>query len=138
MDKELVEEYDGKIIRILEVESEMAGEAARNEVLLEYLAIRGHKAVETTKIIRDLSVEIAHFIFRNGPVEGMHSGNHSLEHFTEIPHDTPLKDISQLSEKDMEILNKFMVDRIGYLLTLYQQAEYTKLRGILREMKKLI
>ena len=41
-----------------------------------------------------ISKAITHFIFRNGPVEDMHTNN-------------------QLSEKDMKTLNKYMVNRIA-------------------------
>lgn len=51
---------------------------------------------------------IAHFAFRNGPVEDMHSNN-------------------QLSENDMKILNKYMVDRITGLLTAIADKNWLQL-----------
>lgn len=122
-------ELDDILILDLEDIYELDGESTRNDELLYYLS--RSESAETSTVIRDLSVTIAHFIFRNGPVERIHSGPHPIEKFMDIPSDTPLRDISQLTEIDMEILNKFMVDRIGYLLTLYQKAEYTKLRIVL-------
>lgn len=42
----------------------------------------------------------------------------------------------QLSDKDMMALNKYMMDRVGYILHLMQNAEYTKLHYILDQEKE--
>jgi len=51
--------------------------------------------------INVISKAITHFTFRNGPVEDMHA----------YPN-------NQLSEEDMKILNKFMVNRLAHVFTL--------------------
>jgi len=54
-----------------------------------------------TEKIDMISKAITHFVFRNGPIENMHA----------YPN-------NQLSEEDMMILNKFMVNRLAYIFTL--------------------
>ncbi len=49
--------------------------------------------------INMISKALTHFAFRNGPVEGMHADG-------------------KLSEEDMKILNKFMVNRLAYVFEL--------------------
>lgn len=83
----------------------------------------------------DLSRKIVHFIFRNGIIEDMHAGKYGYDEYTKIPENTPLEVISQLSNKDMMALNKDMMDRVGYILQLIQNAEYTKLHYILDKEK---
>ena len=51
---------------------------------------------------------ITHFVFRIGPVEDMHSNN-------------------QLSQEDMYTLNKFVCNRVAYIIQCLQQEEYVKL-----------
>ncbi|MEK3763422.1 hypothetical protein [Solibacillus sp. FSL K6-4121] len=83
----------------------------------------------------DLSRKIVHFIFRNGIIEDMHAGKYGYDEFSKIPENTPLEVISQLSDKDMMALNKYMMDRVGYILHLIQNAEYSKLHYILDKEK---
>lgn len=83
----------------------------------------------------DLSRKIVHFIFRNGIIEDMHAGKYGYDEYSKIPENTPLEVISQLSNKDMMALNKYMMDRVGYILKLIQNAEYTKLHYILDKEK---
>ena len=83
----------------------------------------------------DLSRKIVHFIFRNGIIEDMHAGKYGYDEYSKIPQNTPLEVISQLSNKDMMALNKYMMDRVGYILKLIQNAEYTKLHYILDKEK---
>lgn len=59
-----------------------------------------------------LSKAITHFVFRNGPVENMHSNN-------------------QLSEEDMKTLNKYMVNRMAGLLTAIADNNWMQLELLL-------
>lgn len=59
-----------------------------------------------------LSKAITNFVFRNGPVENMHSNN-------------------QLSEEDMKTLNKYMVNRISGLLTAIADNNWMQLELLL-------
>ena len=56
---------------------------------------------------------LTHYVFREGPVEDMH-----------VKH--------QLSQSDMKILNKYMVNQIASLLTLLYNNEWYKLRLVLK------
>lgn len=78
--------------------------------------------------IRNLSIALTHFCFRNGPVEDMHSGRVS---YLEATPDTPPEDISQLSDADMKKLNKYMVDKLGFFLTLLVNERYVELQDLL-------
>ena len=64
------------------------------------------------KDLNILSRAIVHAIFRTGPIEDIHAEG-------------------KLSEKDMCILNKSMMNEVGYLLKLYFDGEKEKLRNIL-------
>ncbi|OBW57022.1 hypothetical protein A9986_09750 [Solibacillus silvestris] len=68
-------------------------------------------------------------------IEDMHAGKYGYDEYSGIPENTPLEVISQLSNKDMMALNKYMMDRVGYILQLIQNAEYTKLHYILDQEK---
>lgn len=67
--------------------------------------------------IDKISKMMTHFAFRNGPVEDMHSAG-------------------KLSDNDMMILNKYMVNRVAGLLKLIKEAQWFKIEAIL-EMYKL-
>lgn len=54
---------------------------------------------------------ITHYAFRNGPVEDIHSNG-------------------QLSEEDMMVLNKYMVNRIAGILQLIKDEQWFKLVGL--------
>ena len=62
-----------------------------------------------------ISKAIVHYIFRNGPVEDMHSDY-------------------KLTEEDMKTLNKYMVNKIATLLNLVSNSEWLKLELILNFM----
>lgn len=68
---------------------------------------------DTNKIDR-IAISLAHFIFRNGPVEDMHAGRH-IEF---SPSD------SQLTDNDMEILNKYLVNRLAYAFKLLLEERW--------------
>lgn len=57
---------------------------------------------------------VTHFAFRNGPVEGMHAAG-------------------KLSEEDMMILNKFMVNRLAYVFQIILKERWAEF-GLLVEV----
>lgn len=59
-----------------------------------------------------LVVGLAHYFFRNGPVEDMHANG-------------------QLSQNDMKILNKYMADRIARVLLLVKEGRWLELELLL-------
>jgi len=87
------------------------GITIRNSILDEFLQVKSEKAKEMNLQVKDeilslknintISKAITHFAFRNGPVENMHAHPNN-----------------QLSEEDMKILNKFMVNRLAYVFKL--------------------
>lgn len=59
--------------------------------------------------VRRIPVTLAHFCFRNGPVEDMHAEG-------------------KLSQEDMKILNKYLVDRMGLLVFLFGLADFDRIK----------
>ena len=59
-----------------------------------------------------LAVGLAHYFFRNGPVEDMHADG-------------------QLSENDMKVLNKYIVDCIARILLLAKENKWLELELLL-------
>lgn len=68
------------------------------------------------KDIAEVSKAIAHYVFRNGPVEDMHADG-------------------QLSDSDMKILNKYMNDRIATFLYLLKEQDWLRLALFLDKYK---
>ncbi|WP_367666376.1 hypothetical protein [Clostridium sp.] len=65
-------------------------------------------------IIHKLSVVTAHYAYRNGPIEDMHSDG-------------------KLSENDMKELNKFVVNKLAYIFTLIlDKDKLSKIRAYCR------
>lgn len=111
-------------------------ESHKNTMTLEYInKCEVPEEFDPEESVFDLSCKIVHFIFRNGIIEDMHAGKYGYDEYSKIPENTPLEVISQLSNKDMMALNKYMMDRVGYILHLIQNAEYTKLHYILGQEK---
>ncbi|MBD8036652.1 hypothetical protein H9635_07855 [Solibacillus sp. A46] len=111
-------------------------ESHKNSMILEYInKCEVPEEFDLEESVFDLSRKIVHFIFRNGIIEDMHAGKYGYDEFLKIPENTPPEVISQLSNKDMMALNKYMMDRVGYILQLLQNAEYTKLHYILDQEK---
>lgn len=54
------------------------------------------------------SKALTHYVFRNGPVEDIHANSH-------------------LTDADMKILNKYMVDKIATILSLAMDGEWLKI-----------
>ena len=111
-------------------------ESHKNSMILEYInKCEVPEEFDPEESVFDLSRKIVHFIFRNGIIEDMHAGKYGYDEYLKIPENTPPEVISQLSNKDMMALNKYMMDRVGYILHLIQNAEYTKLHYILDREK---
>lgn len=85
------------------------------EELLEFIAGEDY--------FRNLPIGLTHYCFRNGPIEDMHAGSDPKFAIK----DTDLEDISQLSEEDMKKLNKYMVDKLGFLLHLLMEGRYLEI-----------
>jgi len=75
-------------------------------------------------------IALTHFIFRNGPIEDIHAGKGPLSKtgdFSDVKVVTPYGEIpwnelSRITEEEMKVLNKFMVNR----LALYHKFIATK------------
>lgn len=78
--------------------------------------------------IRNLAIGLTQYCFRSGPIEAMHSGKIDI---IEATKDTDPDDISQLSQEDMKKLNKYMVDKLGFLLHLLVEGRYYDMALIL-------
>jgi predicted transcriptional regulator len=83
-----------------------------NSELFEQLNSNSKERLLRRDNIDSISKAITHFAFRNGPVEDMHANN-------------------QLSENDMKILNKYMVNRIAGILTAIADNNWLQLELLL-------
>lgn len=103
------------------------GITIRNSILDEYLLgkteegiemnLQAKKQILTNKNINMISKAITHFAFRNGPIEDMHAHPNN-----------------QLSEADMKILNKFMVNRLAYIFTLIIEERWIEFDILVRNI----
>lgn len=84
----------------------------QNVELFEKLNFDSKKRLLKQENIDAISKAITHFVFRNGPIEDMHTNN-------------------QLSQSDMKILNKYMVNRIAGLLTAIADNNWLQLELLL-------
>ena len=64
----------------------------------------------------DISRAITHFVFRNGPVEDMHANN-------------------QLTQNDMKVLNKYMMNHVSGIIKMLIEGEWLKLEALLEAYK---
>jgi hypothetical protein len=102
------------------------GISIQNSIIDEYFLVKSERAKEMNNDIKEkllieenvsmISKAITHFAFRNGPIEEMHA----------IPN-------NQLSETDMKTLNKFMVNRIAYIITLILQERWIEFDFLIRQ-----
>lgn len=79
-----------------------------NRVLFENLNQSSKERLLNENNIDTVCIALTHYLFRNGPVEDMHSNG-------------------KLSQDDMKKLNKFMVNRISGLLKTMHNGEWLKL-----------
>ncbi|WP_100401801.1 hypothetical protein [Bacillus sp. FJAT-42315] len=113
-------------------------ESVRNQALLralhsEQFEIDFEESLD--KVIRDLAVQITQYIFRSGSIEGFHAGIYNFEDYENIPLNTPVEKISQLTQANMRTLNKELVDKIGFLLHLFASADYLHLNTAINGYK---
>ena len=87
-----------------------------NKDLFKELNQSSKKRLLKQENIDAVSKAITHYAFRNGPVENMHGKG-------------------QLSEDDMYVLNKYMVDRIAGVLCTIANGEWAKLELLLAHYK---
>lgn len=123
-DRILAELFDVKQSKITYRRRKL-GITIKNSLLDEYLLGKSDKAIEMnlqaknqilkSENINMISKAITHFAFRNGPVEDMHAHPNN-----------------QLSETDMKILNKFMVNRLAYVFTLIIEDRWIEFDFLIR------
>ena len=80
----------------------------KNKTLFENLNKSSKERLLSDRSKDILPIALTHYLFRNGPVEDMHADG-------------------KLSQNDMKILNKFMVNRIAGLLETIDKGEWLKL-----------
>lgn len=83
-----------------------------NKILFKNLNRDSKNRLLNEKNIDSIAIGLTHYLFRNGPVEDMHSEG-------------------KLSQNDMKTLNKFMVNRIDGLLQTINKGEWLKLELLL-------
>ena len=83
-----------------------------NKILFKNLNQDSKNRLLNEKNIDSIAIGLTHYLFRNGPVENMHSEG-------------------KLSQDDMKTLNKFMVNRIVGLLQTINNGEWLKLELLL-------
>lgn len=89
---------------------------SQNSDLFNELNLNSKERLLRRENIDSISKAITHFAFRNGPIEGMHAN-------------------AQLSQADMKILNKYMVNRIAGLLTAIADNNWLQLELLLSYYK---
>ncbi|MCU9614869.1 hypothetical protein OEV98_15095 [Caldibacillus lycopersici] len=82
-------------------------ETAKNELLQED---------NVTKIAK----AITHFAFRNGPIEAIHADRSK-----------------NITDADMKILNKFMVNRLAYIILLIKENRWYEVKFIVNQLDKM-
>lgn len=83
-----------------------------NKKLFENLNQSSKKRLLKKDNIDTISIALTHYLFRNGPIEDIHNEG-------------------KLSQQDMKILNKFIVNRIAGLLEIINKEEWLKLELLL-------
>lgn len=88
-----------------------------NRPLFNELNMKSKERLFRRDNIDSISKAVTQFAFRNGPVEDMHANN-------------------QLSQSDMKVLNKYMVNRIAGLLTAIADNNWLQLELLLAYYRK--
>lgn len=83
-----------------------------NNGLFDKLNIDSKERIMSSMNIDSIAKALTHHVFRNGPVENMHANG-------------------QLSQNDMKVLNKYMVNKIAGLLKLIEDGEWLKIEIML-------
>ncbi|MFJ5770339.1 hypothetical protein [Psychrobacillus sp. NPDC093180] len=135
---EKFDELDTILIDDLQDIFEEEDESSRNEALLRALHSKDLEVnfgLPLEKVIRDLAVWTTEQIFRSGTIEELHAGRYNFEHYENIPPNTPIEHISQLTQENMKTLNKELVDNIGFILNLFSRADYFKLASFVNSYR---
>lgn len=82
--------------------------------------LRVKKQILMNENINLISKAITHFALRNGPIEDMHANPNN-----------------QLSEEDMKVLNKFMVNRLAYVFTLIIEDRWIEFEFLVRSIDSM-
>jgi hypothetical protein len=70
--------------------------------------------------ISKIAKALTHFAFRNGPIESMHADKEK-----------------NITDEDMEILNKYMVNRLAYVFQLIKDEKWLELNFLVNSIGKL-
>jgi len=87
------------------------------KIILKELNQKSKKRLLNKDNFDDISIALTHYLFRNGPVEDMHSEG-------------------KLSQEDMKTLNKFMVNRISGLLKTINDGDWLTLESLFNYYKR--
>jgi len=106
------------------------GQAIKNAILDEFLYALYNRAKKKNMQVKEeilknenldmISKAVAHFIFQNGPIKGMLS--------------CPNK---KLSEEDLKILRRFMVNRLSYIFTLIIEERWIEFDFLVRNIHEV-
>lgn len=128
-DNSLAELFDVKQSKITYRRRKL-GVTIRNSILDEILLGNTENSKEMNLKVKNqilksenismISKAITHFAFRNGPIEDMHAHPNN-----------------QLSESDMKILNKFMVNRLAYVFTLINDERWIEFDFLVRNIDSM-
>lgn len=106
----------------------------KNEIILRGVA-NDFETESTDTIIRDLSVKIAQYIFYNNPGESLPSGKNKFENCENLPRQTSDSPVIQITEDEINSSNKYMVDRIAYILSSLLSNNYSQLGFVFNQYK---
>jgi hypothetical protein len=76
--------------------------------------------LNSNESISDIAKALTHFAFRNGPIEGMHADKEK-----------------NINDEDMEILNKYMVNKLAYVFQLIKEEKWMELQFIVQSINKI-
>lgn len=82
--------------------------------LFPELNAEAKQSIMSMDMLTPISKAITHFAFRNGPVEDMHADG-------------------KLSDKDMMVLNKFMVNRMAYVFSLIINEKWAEFEFLIEQ-----
>lgn len=132
------DEMDSLLIKDLNKIFIENNEQSRNEALLRAIHSINFQidyTIPIEKVISDLAIQVTKYIIKNGCIEEFHSGKFTIEDYENIPPNTPLKEICQLINENMNTLLQELVDKIGFLIKLFVQADYLHLNTAINGYK---
>ncbi|NLL51622.1 MAG: hypothetical protein GX248_02830 [Peptococcaceae bacterium] len=106
------------------------GKAIKNAILDEFLYARSERAEKKNLEVRDeilknqnlnmITTAIMHFIFQSGPIKAMFTCRNR-----------------QLSEDDLRIINKFMINRLAYVFKLIIEDRWIEFDFLVRSIYEI-